>query len=161
MTINRLKLLAIEQNRLKYPTFPDHLRPQPKYSDKTANGLTKCVIDWITFNGYQAERISTMGRVIDNRQTYTNVIGQNVTIGSTTYIPGAGTKGSADISATIKNKDGVGVSIKIEVKIGKDRQSEAQKQYQANIERSGGVYLIARNFTDFVGWWDNFVSSHT
>jgi len=156
MTLNRLKQLALEQNRLKYPTFPDHIRPTPKYTDKTANGLTKCITDWINFNGYQAERIGTMGRVLDNRKTYTNVIGQNVTIGSTQYIPGTGTKGSADISATIKGR-----SVKIEVKIGKDRQSEAQKQYQANIERSGGVYIIARDFEGFVNWWDNFVSSHT
>lgn len=154
--IDKLKQLAIQQNRLLYPTFPDHLRPQPKYSDKTANGLTKCITDWIRFNGYQAERISSTGRVIDNRQTYTNVVGQNVTIGSTKWIPGSSTKGTADISATIKGR-----SIKIEIKIGKDRQSEAQKEYQAAIERAGGVYIIARNFTEFVDWYDNFLSSHT
>jgi hypothetical protein len=41
------------------------------------------------------------------------------------WTKGTSTAGSADISATIKGR-----SVKIEVKIGKDRQSEAQKKYQ-------------------------------
>jgi hypothetical protein len=154
--IENLKSLALEYDRAKYPSFPEHARTVPKYTDKTANGLTKCIVDWIKFNGYQAERISSTGRVIDNRETYTNVIGQRVTIGSTKWIPGSSTKGTADISATINGR-----SIKIEVKIGKDRQSEAQKEYQAAIERAGGVYIIVKNFDEFVSWYDNFISSHT
>ena len=43
--------------------------------------------------------------------------------------------------------------MKIEVKIGKDRQSEAQRQYQAAIEQAGGLYYIARDFTTFVAWY--------
>lgn len=144
--------LALAENRKKYPTFPDHLRPKPKYTDKTANGLTKCIIHWILFNGFQAERISSMGRMIDNRTSYQNVIGQNVTIGSTQYIPGSGTKGTADISATIKGR-----SVKVEVKIGKDRQSDNQKKYQADVERAGGVYIIARDFDSFLQWYKEFV----
>jgi hypothetical protein len=31
------------------------------------------------------------------------------------------------------------------VKIGNDRQSEAQKAYQKSIENSGGVYVIAKD----------------
>lgn len=59
------------------------------------------------------------------------------------------TKGSADISATI-----AGRSVKIEVKIGPDRQSEAQRRYQAAIERAGGLYFIAKDFTSFVEWYN-------
>jgi hypothetical protein len=69
------------------------------------------------------------------------------------WTKGTGTAGSADISATIKGR-----SVKIEVKIGKDRQSEAQKKYQEMIERAGGVYIIAKNFDEFVEWYNNFVS---
>ena len=36
----------------------------------------------------------------------------------------------------------------IEIKIGRDRQSEAQKRYQADVERSLGVYIIV-----IVGEW--------
>jgi hypothetical protein len=40
------------------------------------------------------------------------------------------------------------------VKYGKDRQSEAQKQYQQKIETAKGIYYIARDFDTFVEWYD-------
>ena len=69
-------------------------------------------------------------------------------IGSLTWRKGGSTVGSADISATIKGR-----SVKIEVKIGKDRQSEAQKAYQREVEAAGGLYYIAHDFTSFVKWY--------
>lgn len=151
--MKELKQLALEHNRKKYPNFPEHARVVKKYEDKTANGLTKCVIDYLTFSGYQAERISSGGRFIDNRETYQDVIGRTKTIGSGKWIPGSTTKGTADISATVKGR-----SIKIEVKIGKDRQSEAQKKYQAQIEKAGGIYIIVKTFEDFLTWYKQFTS---
>lgn len=123
---------------------PDYV-PKTAFTDKTANGLTKCIIRWIEINGGQAERINTMGRMIDARKRVTNVLGQSYTIGSIGYIPTTSTKGSADISATVK-----GCSWKIEVKIGQDRQSPEQIKYQADIERAGGIYFIARDFHNFI-----------
>jgi len=147
-----LKDLKIKQNKERYPSMPDYAIPQPKYNDKTANGLTKAIIEYLTLLGWQAERINTMGRVIDNRKTITDVLGQRKTIGSTTYIPTTGTKGSADISATI-----YGRSVKIEVKM-KDRQSEDQKMYQEMIEKSGGQYWLVRSFDEFYERLNNFTS---
>ena len=118
------------------------------YNDKTANGLTRCIIDYLTFNGWQAERINNTGRMIDRRKTYTDVLGRKLQIGSMEWVKGTGTKGTADISATIAGK-----SVKIEVKIGEDRQSEAQKQYQEHIEKSGGLYVVARNMCGFIEWY--------
>jgi hypothetical protein len=46
-----------------------------KYIDTTANGLTKCVIDYINFIGGQAERISNTGRYIDESRIVTDVLG--------------------------------------------------------------------------------------
>ena len=122
------------------------------YIDKTANGLTYAIISWINLNGYQAERISTTGRYIDNSKIVTDVLGNRKKIGSGKYIKGTGTNGSADISATIKGK-----SIKIEVKIGKDKQSEAQIKYQQMIEKAGGIYFIAKNFNDFYDFYITLV----
>jgi hypothetical protein len=108
---------------------------KPKaYDPKTANGLTKMICDWINYNGGQAERISTTGRYI---------------VAQKKWIKGSGTKGSADISATINGK-----SVKIEVKIGKDRQSEDQKRYQEMIEKAGGIYYIAKDFDSFYEWYN-------
>ena len=144
---NKAKLtnLALESLKSKHPSFPINAIPVPKYTDKTANGLTKCVIDFLNLSGHQAERISSMGRMIDKRKKSTDVLGRERIIGSLTYIKGTSTNGTADISSIINGK-----SVKIEIKIGKDRQSEAQKKYQQATEKAGGIYLITTNFDEFM-----------
>ncbi len=125
-----------------------HLDIPPSYivkvkrRDDTANGLTQCVIDWIRLSGGQAERINTTGKPLFQRDQRGQVRGVK-------WITGNTTRGSADISATIQGR-----SVKVEVKIGKDRQSEAQKAYQEAIEAAGGVYFIARSFTQFLEWYE-------
>lgn len=130
---------------------PDYVI-KTKFNDNTANSLTKSIIRWLQLNGWQAERISTTGRYIDNSKIVTDVLGNRKKIGSGKYIKGSGTNGSADISATIKGR-----SIKIEVKIGKDRQSDAQKEYQKNIEKAGGIYIISSDFDEFIMWYKAFI----
>ena len=142
--------IATRHQRKKYPNIPDHARPRPKYTDKTANGLTRAIIDYLHFEGWQAERINTTGRYLDESKTYTDVLGHTRKIGSGKWIPTTGQRGSADISATI-----AGRSIKIEVKM-KDKQSKAQKEYQRQIEQSEGIYFIARSWKDFIKWYKSF-----
>lgn len=145
--IKILENMAFEAKLKKYGDQPYLVRR--KYSDKNANELTKSIIAFIKLKGGQAERINTTGRMIDNRKTYTDPVGFRRQISSMQWIPSTSTKGSADISATI-----VGRSLKIEVKHGRDRQSEAQRRYQADIERSGGIYFIARTFDEFYKWYN-------
>lgn len=145
--LKHLQELSLKVKRDKYPNIPDHAASIPKYSETTANGTTRCVIDFLKFTGNQAERINTTGRYIDNRKTITDVIGQKKVIGSGKWIPTTGTKGSADISATIKGR-----SVKIEIKTT-DRQSEAQKEYQRQVESAGGIYIIVRSFQEFYNWY--------
>jgi hypothetical protein len=98
-----------------------------------------------------------MGRRVDNTKTVKDVLGFTRVVGSVSWQKGTGTKGSADISATIPmvvNNMKVGVSVKIEVKYGKDRQSEDQKKYEHSINEAGGIYVIARNIDDFIEWYD-------
>jgi hypothetical protein len=152
--LDRLKHLKQEAMLESYPNVPKYALSAPKYEDKTANGLTKCIIEFLQLSNHQAERINTMGRPIDNRKQVTDVIGRTKTIGSMTWGKSTATKGSADISATIQGR-----SVKIEVKIGADRQSEDQRVYQANIEKSGGKYWIAKNFDDFIKKYDDFLES--
>ena len=146
--------LYIKDQSTKYPNFPIDKMAVRKYTDKTANGLTKCIIDFLNYSGQQAERISVTGRVLDNRKTFIDTVGRSRTIGSTQYIPSTSTKGSADISATIKGR-----SVKIEVKIGKDRQSKAQKEYQMNVERAGGYYFLAKEFDSFIEFYNNLIQT--
>lgn len=140
--MEELKKLSIEALKEKYPTFPEKYLPVTKYTDKTANGLTKCIIDYIIFKGGFAERISNTGRYVQG-ETYTDVLDRTRVLPGK-YIKGSGTNGTADISAIFK-----GINLRIEVKIGKDRQSEDQKKYQESIERSGGIYMIAKDFKGF------------
>jgi hypothetical protein len=141
----RLEALKLANDIERHPSFPEAYFVKKKWDDKTANGLTKAITSFIQFNGYQAERINTMGVARENKRTDGKVIG-------VTWTKGTSTAGSADISATIRGR-----SVKIEVKVGKDRQSDAQKRYQETIERAGGVYLIARDFDSFVEWFDKYV----
>lgn len=146
--LGELKDLYLLEHRVKYPSMPEYARFAPQYTDRTANGLTKCVIDFIRLTGGQAERINCTGRYIDKSQTYTDVVGHTRTIGTGQWLPSTGQKGTADISAVI-----LGRAVKIEIKVGKDRQSEAQLEYQAAIENAGGIYLIVRSFEEFSLWY--------
>jgi hypothetical protein len=146
--VRELECMADAENARKHPNTPLKYLAKCTYRDDTANGLTRCIIDFIRFKGGQAERINTIGIPIDTRREVSDVLGHRKTIGSVTWRPSAGTVGSADISATIRGR-----SVKIEVKIGRDTQSEAQRQYQASIEAAGGLYLVAKDFTNFVSWY--------
>jgi hypothetical protein len=77
----------------------------------------------------------------------TDILGHRRRIGSGIWIPGTGTKGSADISSTIN-----GMSVKPEIKNARthDRQSQVQKFYQAEIEANRGVYLIVTSFAQII-----------
>lgn len=138
-----LERLANIEAREKHPNIePKYLAPR-KYRDDSANGLTKCVIDFLRLSGCQAERINCTGRHIDNTEVVENVLGDRRRIGSVKWLPTSGQKGTADISATINGR-----SVKIEVKM-RDRQSADQKAYQKAVESAGGVYLIVRSFAEF------------
>ena len=123
-----------------------------KFNDDTANSLTKSVMRHIELIGGQAERISNTGRYIDESRIVTDVLGNRKKIGTGKYIKGTGTNGTADISATFKGK-----SIKIEIKM-KDKQSEAQKEYQQAIERAGGIYFICHTFDEYLDKFNTFVN---
>lgn len=132
--------------------MPSAYVPKTVFRDDNANGLTKCIITHLNALGWQAERISNTGRYIDDSKIITDVLGNRKKIGSGKYIPGSGTKGTADISATIKGK-----SVKIEVKIGKDRQSDEQKEYQRKIESAGGIYFIATDLDMYLEFYNSLI----
>lgn len=141
-----LKEMDLKASCAKHPTFPSHLMAVTKFTDKTANGLTKCIVSFINMNGGLAERISNTGRWMKG-ESVVDVIGIQRNFNGK-YIPGTGLNGTADISATI-----CGRSVAVEVKIGKDRQSDAQKEYQQRIENAGGLYVIAKDFQSFYDWY--------
>jgi hypothetical protein len=145
----KLKALELETMMAKSSMNPNYL-PSTKWSDNSANSLTKSIIFYINATGNQAERIGNQGQYREGNkiQVGTGEIAYTKQLPGK-WTPGQGTKGTADISATINGK-----SVKIEVKYGRDVQSDAQKQYQQKIETAKGIYYIARDFDSFIEWYN-------
>lgn len=150
---NALKHLAeldMAYKRTRYTAINPNYIPKTKFIDTTANGLTNCIIKFIELNGWQAERISNTGRLMTSNKKIETSLG--TLSQQSKWVTGTGTNGTSDISAVF-----AGRSVKIEVKIGPDRQSQAQKDYQESIERAGGVYILVRTFQSFYNWYYGFL----
>jgi hypothetical protein len=130
--VKELQRLAFVEARGQHPTMP-YLAPRT-FRDDSANGLTRCIVEYIRLKGGFASRISNQG-------TYNRKMGR--------YIPGTARRGLADVMAVYQGK-----SLHIEIKIGKDRQSEYQKQVEAEVNASGGFYYLAESFSAFKEWID-------
>lgn len=150
MTLKDLSILDWEQ-RCSQTKMPKEYIPKNTYTDKTANGLTKAVIRFLTLHNCQAERISNTGRYIEGAIISKGFYGTSQAKGK--FIPGGGKNGTADISATIRGR-----SVKLEVKIGRDRQSEAQKNYQEEVEAAGGKYFLVHNWEEFYGIYTSLIN---
>lgn len=146
-----LKELALQDSISRHPTLPAYARHVRTYNDRTANGLTRCIIDFLRFSGWQAERINCTGRPQDNTKVVEDITGFSRRIGSVKWLPTSGQKGTSDISATI-----VGRSVKIEIKM-RDRQSPDQKSYQLQVEQSGGLYWLVRSFDEFMNFYNQLI----
>ena len=132
--IKQLKELAKQYSLAKHPNIPSDYIHVGNYSYKTANGLTKCLIDYIKFIGGYATRINTAGIWDEKLQMFR---------------PGTTNLGTADIHACID-----GHHLSIEVKIGADKLSEYQKRTKQKVSAAGGLYVVARDLksvVDFIG----------
>lgn len=131
--LKQLSRIVEETQFINRPMVPDHARVKPVFRENNANELTKSILAFFEVIGGYAERINNMGR-------------QLIRDGNPIWVKGAGTDGTADISAVW-----MGRSIKIEVKASKgEKQSEKQKQYQERIEKAGGIYILAKNMDGFL-----------
>ena len=152
MTLTDLtELEARDRHARNCPDMPLAYLSRTKYTDKNANGLTKCIVDFLNLSGHQAERIRSEGRMIDGTKQYTDVLGHRRTIGSVKFIKASSQNGTADISATIRvyvMGKPIGIACKWEVKM-RDKQSDAQKQYESRIADAGGKYFIVHSWVEF------------
>ncbi len=134
--LQQLKVEAEAAKRDRYPNVPAHALPRAKYSERSANDLTKCIIDFVNLQpGCVAWRVS-------NVPVYDTKTGK--------HRAGNVRKGVADISAIRR-----GQAWQIEVKFGKDIMSEHQRKFAAAVEASGGVYCVAHTFEQFINQWNN------
>lgn len=89
-----------------------------------ANSLTAAIIRYITLTGGYAVRINNIARQVEGR-----------------FVKSTTAAGVPDVIACIRGR-----FVGIEVKIGRDRQSLAQKSQEEKINQADGVYLIAKTF---------------
>ena len=125
-----LEELRFIKTKEEHPNFPYPVKK--KYKDTGTNELTKAIIDFIDLSGGWATRVSTEGRYIKSKDI---------------RIPSSVKTGTADIHACWK-----GLHLSIEVKVGKDVQSDAQIQIQSDVTKAGGHYFIAKDFQGFYNW---------
>jgi hypothetical protein len=152
----RFQELHLKLKLEEYPSFKDKINciPPANTKESGSNDLTRLVVTWLQMNGWQAERISSQGQYRDNTKVVTDVLGRKRSIGSKQWTKGQSTAGTADISATIH-----GMSIKIEIKWEDDRQSDKQKEYQNNVKKAGGIYILIKTFDDFIIWYELFLKT--
>ena len=123
-----------EQRELFLKAFPEKKK---KTKQSPANALTDAIIKYVRLCGGAAARVNVMG-------IYDQSTGKYRTSGST--------KGYEDVDTTLPVTISglrVGLKVAVEVKIGKDRQSEDQKLRQQEVTDAGGVYIIAKTFDQF------------
>lgn len=133
VAVKQLEQLAFEFH-YRGSSLPAQYRTKFHFRDDSANGLTICVVKYITLCGGFASRINNQG-------TYHYKLKK--------YIPGTSKKGLADVMATFR-----GYSLHLEIKHGRDQQSDAQKRIESEVVRAQGFYYLAKDFTSFKAWFD-------
>jgi hypothetical protein len=135
-----LKRMKLDNIKEKAPNFfiasgGYEMKVKP-YRDDSANHLTNTIIDFITFSGGDANRINTQGQLRKIK-------------GEMKWTHGSTRRGTADIHAIFQGRH-----ISIEIKIGNDRQSEAQIKESERVRNAGGLYFVAKNMDSFLEWWE-------
>lgn len=114
------------------------------YDDKSTNGLTNAIMDWLKFHNHYATRINCIGIV------------RNIG-GVAKYTPSSTRRGVADIHSLILGKH---VSIEIKCKATNDKMSTDQHKEQKRIESSGGIYYVAQTMPSFLEWFNKTFNTH-
>lgn len=162
VALSILSHLDFEAKKIRFPNVPLANLPLKAFKQNSANEIEKSVVHCLHLHGFQASRVKLMGRPVDTRKTYTNVLGELRVAGSLSWMKSTGTKGMADVDAGVIPKGGTyAASVKIEVKYNKDRQSADQKRYEAQVVQGGGVYLLIKSYDDFWTWFEEFTGINT
>ena len=120
----------------KHPSIDGKYIARRKMRDDTSGGLTACIVAYAKLNGSFASRLNNTGIFRNGR-----------------YTRSTARRGLPDVLITGPD----GRSIFVEVKVGRDRMSCYQEKIQQEQQQSGGLYVVAHNFTDFRAWYNGLV----
>lgn len=160
--LQHLSDLKLTQLKERYPNEWQRWEWQAKFKDNKERDLEKCIIEYGKLVGYQCERIKVKPNRVDNRITYVDSVGFVKQIGRVTWTKSSMQAGSADLSLTIPKKIGeqiIGISVKCEIKIGKDTIKPAQIIYRDQIKAAGGEFWLVKSFQDFYDKYVQFVNN--
>lgn len=129
--------LHTQVSKLKHPNFPDQYRPKPKPKKSETNNLTKAVKDYATLKGAYTIRVNSQGQ-------YDLDLGTHRKSGST--------KGVSDLILCYKGR-----FIGVEIKVGKDKLRDLQKEFKMNLEKAGGIFFECRSIEGFIAFFDKVV----
>lgn len=140
-TLKELNLFKKAQNQKLYPNLPASAVVQGRFKDSSANELTKAIIyHFEEVLGGLALRINNTGiydpRTKRFRASHTR-------------------KGIPDIICVLDSS-----FIGVEVKYGKDRLSQHQKQMKLDIEAAGGFYMVAKTFEQYVDTLNTYLDAN-
>jgi len=132
-----LKQLKHEYLKREAPDFyrlsgGEKMKLKP-YNDQTANGLTRCIQEFLKLKGHACLRVNTQGQYDPKLKRFRK---------------GGSTLGSPDLVATIFSK-----SVFIEVKVNKDQLREHQVNVANKQQKAGGIYYTARDMGSFIEWY--------
>ena len=142
--------------KIQYPNaYKDGFYLEPKIPKvDSANGLTTFICNYLPWMGHRATRINVMGRLIDGVEKQPS----GAKIGVKKWLPSSTRKGTADISATIKNANGIGRSVMIEIKVGRDKPRPDQLSEQIRERKAGGIYEFIGTPDEFFELYDKILS---
>lgn len=132
--VKHLEQLLFEDDLRRHPSMKREHMARRKHRDDTANGLTACILAYAKLNGAFASRLNNQGVYRNGKFTRSTA-----------------RRGLPDVLVTLN-----GMSLFIEVKVGRDKLSQYQKVVRDDQTQAGGLYCTARNFTDFKAWFDAF-----
>lgn len=113
-----------------------------------ANQLTDAVMRYMRSLRCAVARINTTG-------IYDQELGRYRFSGSTNGVEDV----SGTLPITIQGLK-IGLTVAVEIKIGKDRLSEDQIKRKENIEKAGGHYIVAKTFDQFKKEFDQIVHQY-
>ena len=131
-SIQELQRLLYDHCGVKYPHLPEPAVCPIKYSERTINGQTRCMIDIIRQSGGHATRVS---KTVHYKPTITK------------WTPVTPIKGFCDIMAIPQ-----GTNLSIRVRIDLNRQPDSREKVEQPVNAASGIYYLARDFQSFFDW---------
>lgn len=135
--------------KYKYPRVPPSAVPLSKFSNNGANAITKAILALVEMIGGEGKRVNAAGvarGVKVKMAAYTDVLGDMHPAKMEPKYTSSGNKGEPDISANFLSKKGVAISVKIEVKYGRDTLKDHQEERLIKYMKAGCICMIAKNF---------------